>query len=465
MTDLIDKLRAALGDAGVLTGADAEEKAQGGWSPLGVPLAVVRPTSTEETSQALKLCHAAGQGVVAWGGKTGLVEGGYADGMVALSMERMTRVEDIDTVGGTMTVQAGIALEAACNAAAEKGFLFPLDLGARGTATIGGNIATNAGGNRVLRYGMMREMVLGLEVVLADGTVLSAMNHMLKNNAGYDLKQLFIGTEGTLGIVTRAVLRLRPTSISQDTAFVAVDDFDSLPKLLRHMEAAMGGTLSAFEVMWEDFYKLVTRPPAEGRAPLADGHPYYVLLEAMGGHQEEDTARFESALMKTLEAGFISDAVIAKNQGERDAMWALRDDVSQVAQNWPIFTYDVSLGIAQMEKYIETVTERLNAEWEKPSLIIFGHLGDGNLHLIVGVGDGELAARRRVEDIVYSPLGDIGGSVSAEHGIGLEKRPYLGLSRSPEEIALMRTLKNTLDPKGILNPGKVLEPQLSEAAE
>ena len=465
MTDLIDRLRAALGDAGVLTGADAEEKAQGGWSPLGVPLAVVRPTSTEETSIALKLCHEAGQGVVAWGGKTGLVEGGYADGMVALSMERMTQVEEIDTIGGTMTVQAGIPLEAACNAAAEKNFFFPLDLGSRGTATVGGNIATNAGGNRVLRYGMMRELVLGLEVVLADGTVLSAMNHMLKNNAGYDLKQLFIGTEGTLGIVTRAVLRLRPASISQDTAFVAVDDFDNLPKLLRHMEAAMGGTLSAFEVMWENFYKLVTRPPAAGRPPLADGHPYYVLLEAMGGHQEEDTARFEAALMQTLEKGFISDAVIAKNQGERDAMWALRDDVSQVAQNWPIFTYDVSLGIAQMQQYVETVTERLNAKWDNPSLIIFGHLGDGNLHLIVGVGDGELPARRQVEEIVYSPLRDVGGSVSAEHGIGLEKRPYLGWSRTPEEIALMRTLKNTLDPKGILNPGKVLEPELSKAAE
>jgi len=185
----------------------------------------------------------------------------------------------------------------------------------------------------------------------------------------------------------------------------------------------------------------------------------------MGGHQEEDSARFETALMQTLEKGFISDAVIAKNQGERDAMWALRDDVSQVAQNWPIFTYDVSLGIAQMQQYVQTVTERLNAKWDNPSLIIFGHLGDGNLHLIVGVGDGELVARRQVEEIVYSPLRDVGGSVSAEHGIGLEKRPYLGWSRTPEEIALMRTLKNTLDPKGILNPGKVLEPELSKAAE
>jgi FAD/FMN-containing dehydrogenase len=465
MSDLIEKLRAELGTAGVLTGADAEEKAQGGWSSLGRPLAVVRPASTEETSTALKLCHAAGQGIVAWGGKTGLVEGGYAEGMIALSMERMNKVEEIDTISGTMIVQAGTPLEAACDAVEEKGFFFPLDLGSRGSATIGGNVATNAGGNRVLRYGMMREMVLGLEVVLADGTVLSAMNQMLKNNAGYDLKQLFIGTEGTLGIVTRAVLRLRPKPASQDTAFVGVDSFDNLPALLRRMEVAMGGTLSAFEVMWDDFYKLVTREPALGKPPLQGEHPYYVLVESLGGHQEEDSARFESALMATLEEGIITDAVVAKNQSERDAMWALRDDVAQVAQNWPIFTYDVSLGISHMETYVETVKERLEVEWENPTAMIFGHLGDGNLHVIVGVGDGEPDARRRVEEIVYGPLRDIGGSVSAEHGIGLEKRPYLGWSRTPEEVALMHTLKATLDPKNILNPGKVLEPGLRAAAE
>lgn len=465
MSELVDKLKAVLGETGVLTGADAEEKAQGGWSHMGTPLAVIRPASTEETSEALKLCHAAGQGVVAWGGKTGLVEGGYADGMVALSLERLNNVEAIDSVGGNMTVQAGVPLEAACDAAEAEGFFFPLDLGSRGSATIGGNIATNAGGNRVLRYGMMREMVLGLEAVLADGTIVSSMNHMLKNNAGYDLKQLFIGSEGTLGVVTRAVLRLRPAATSQDTAFVAVDSFDSLPRLLRRMEAAMGGTLSAFEVMWEDFYKLVTRPPAEGKPPLPDGHPYYVLVESLGGHQEEDSARFEAALMKTLEDGIIADAVIAKSQSECAAMWALRDDVAQVAQNWPIFTYDVSLGIPHMEAYVASVKKALAEKWGNPSLMVFGHLGDGNLHVIVGVGDGELEARRQVEDIVYSPLREIGGSVSAEHGIGLEKRPYLGWSRTPEEVALMHLLKNSLDPKGILNPGKVLEPGLKAAAE
>lgn len=462
---VLEDLKAKLGESGVLEGEAAAEKAQGGWSHLGTPKAVIRPATTEEVSFVLKTCHAAGQGVVAWGGKTGLVEGGNAEGLIALSLERMNKIEAIDPVSGTMTAGAGVPLQAACDAAEEKGFFFPLDLGARGSATIGGNIATNAGGNRVLRYGMMRELVLGVEAVLADGTVISAMNQMLKNNAGYDLKQLFIGSEGTLGVVTRAVLRLRAAPKSQDTGFVAVDEFAKLPKLLRHMEAAMGGTLSAFEVMWEDFYKLVSTEPAQGKPILPHGSPYYVLVEGLGGNQDEDTPRFENALMGALEEGLASDAVIAKSQAERDAMWALRDDVAQVINLFPIFTYDVSLRIADMETYIEKVKADLTAKVPGHSLIVFGHLGDGNLHVIVGSHDGTPETRRLVEGIVYDPLRDIGGSVSAEHGIGLEKRPYLGWSRSPAEIALMATLKRTLDPKNILNPGKVLEPEMKAAAE
>jgi FAD/FMN-containing dehydrogenase len=467
MDDLIAKLKAALGPSGVLEGEEAAEKAKGGWSNLGTPRAVLRPASTEDVSKILKLAHAAGEPVVPWGGKTGLVEGGEADGHLALSLERMNRIEEIDVPGGTATVQAGCVLQTVCEAVDAKGALFPLDLGARGSATIGGNISTNAGGNRVIRYGMMRDMVLGLEAVLADGTIISSMNHLIKNNAGYDLKQLFLGSEGTLGVVTRAVLRLRPKPMSQDTAFVAIDAFEQLPRFLRHMERALGGTLSAFEVMWSDFYKLVTTEPAKGKAPLAYGHPYYVLIESMGGDQEEDSARFEKALMAALETGKASDAVIAKNQAERDRMWGLRDDVGQVARNWPIFTFDVSLKIADMDGYIAEVREGLKAKWPAHSLMVFGHLGDGNLHVIPGVSEHTPESRKAVEAIVYGALRKRGGSVSAEHGIGIEKRPYLGWSRSPEEVALMRLLKATLDPKGILNPGKVLEPVAShvKAAE
>ena len=457
--DLIKKLKAALGDAGVLTGKDAEEKAVGGWSKLGIPAAVLRPASTEEVSTALKLCHAAGEGVVPWGGKTGLVEGGEADGHIALSLDRMNKIEEIDTLGGTMTVEAGCVLQTVCEAAEAKGLIFPLDLGARGSATIGGNISTNAGGNRVIRYGMMRDMVLGLEAVLADGTVMTSMNKLIKNNAGYDLKQMFIGSEGTLGVVTRAVLRVWPKPLSQDTGFVAVENFEALPKFLRHMERALGGTLSAFEVMWEDFYKLVTMEPAKGKPVLDHGHPYYVLVESMGGDQEADSARFEAAMMEALEAGEISDAVIAKSQAERDQMWALRDDVGQVVHTYPMFTFDVSLKLADMESYIAEVKKGLAAKWPESSLMVFGHLGDGNLHVIPGrFPDANAETRRGVEAIVYGELRDRQGSVSAEHGIGLEKRPYLDWSRSAEEVALMHLLKRTLDPKNILNPGKVLEP-------
>jgi FAD/FMN-containing dehydrogenase len=255
------------------------------------------------------------------------------------------------------------------------------------------------------------------------------------------------------------VLRLRPKPLSQDTAFVAVEDFAQLPVFLRHMERALGGTLSAFEVMWEDFYKLVTTEPAKGKAPLAYGHPYYVLVESMGGDQDEDSVRFEKALMASLEAGEVSDAVIAKNQSERDAMWSLRDDVGQVARNFPIFTFDVSLKIADMESYIAEIREGFARQWPDHSLMVFGHLGDGNLHVIPGsLPEHTPAMRKAVEQVVYTALRERGGSVSAEHGIGLEKRPYLGWTRSPEEVALMRVLKTALDPKNILNPGKVLEP-------
>jgi FAD/FMN-containing dehydrogenase len=459
MDDLIGQLTAALGPDAVLEGPDAMAKSHGASArSLGTPIAVLTPASTRDVSTILRLCHAAHQPVVPWGGKTGLVDGGVADGALALSLERMNRIEEIDALGATMTVEAGCVLQAVCEAADANGLFFPLDLGARGSATIGGNISTNAGGNRVIRYGMTRDMVLGLEAVLADGTVLSSLNRLIKNNAGYDLKQLFIGSEGTLGVVTRAVLRLRPRPVSQNTAFVAVDAFDRLPRFLRHMERALGGALSAFEVMLEDFYRLVTTPPAQGRPPISHGHPYYVLVEALGGDQAEDSARFERALTSSLQGGDLVDAVIAKSQTERDRMWALRDDVVQLARNFPIFVFDVSLRIVDMEDYIADIRRALAARWPGSSLVVFGHLGDGNLHVIAGVGDAGAAARHAVEAIIYGALRGRGGSISAEHGIGLEKRPYLGWSRGAEEIALMRRLKQMLDPRNILNPGKVLAP-------
>jgi FAD/FMN-containing dehydrogenase len=456
MADLVDELRETLGKGAVLAAPDAQAIGGGVWSRLGTPMALVRPRTTDEVSHILRAAHAAGQNVVPWGGRTGLVDGCYAEGALALSLERMNVIEEIDPDNATMRVQAGCVLQTACEAAEAQGLFLPLDLGARGSATIGGTISTNAGGNRVLRWGMMREMVLGIEAVLADGTVVGAMNALIKNNAGYDLKHLFVGSEGTLGVVTRAVLRLRPLPLSENVAYLAVDAFRNLPRVLRRLERGMGGSLSAFEVMWADFYRLVTSVPAQGRPVLPYGQPYYVLVEALGADPDADAHRFEQVLGEALEAGEIVDAAIAKSDAERRAMWALRDDVVQVGRNAPIFAFDVSLKISDMEAYVAEIRGALWQRWPATaSLMVFGHLGDGNLHVIAGVGDRSAESRRAVEDLIYGPLQRIGGSISAEHGIGRQKRDFLQLSRSAEEIAVMRSLKRALDPKNILNPGKI----------
>lgn len=454
MDSLLADLEALLGVEHVLTGAAATGWAFSPWTRLGAPRAILRPVTTQEVSGILRLAHAAGAAVVPWGGRTGLVDGAFAEDALALSLDRMAAIEEIDPVGATMTVQAGCVLETACMAATAQDLFLPVDLGARGSATIGGVISTNAGGNRVLRYGMTRESVLGLEAVLADGTVISSLNHLIKNNAGYDLKQLFIGSEGTLGIVTRAVFRLRPRPVSQQTAWLAVDRFEELSPLLRSLESSLAGSLSAFEVMWPAFYDLVTTPPAAGRPILPPGHAYYVLVEALGPDLARDAERFEQVLTDALENGLVADAAIAKSQAERDRMWALRDDVAQTARNGPIITFDVSLPIAAMEAYVAEVRGALAARWPQAGMTVFGHLGDGNLHLIIGVTEPD--ARPEIEEMVYGPLRARAGSISAEHGIGLQKRPYLAYSRNPEELALMALLKTALDPRGILNPGKVL---------
>lgn len=460
MSQLINELGQLLGEKGVLTGdAVAERNPLAGLaqSHAGLPSAVLRPRTTDDVAAILKLCHQHEQAIVPQGGMTGLVEGTVASSNeVALTLERMTDIEEIDPVTRTMTVQAGVPLQAAQEAAEAEGLLLPLDLGARGSATVGGNVSTNAGGNRVIRYGMMRDMVLGLEAVLADGTIVSSLGKMIKNNAGYDLKQLFIGSEGTLGIVTRVVLRLRQLPKSQNTAFVALESFDQVTAFLSAIDGKLGGTLSAFEVMWRDFYELVTTEPAQNKPPIKADYPYYILVESLGANQAADAERFEAALAETLEDGLLVDAVIAKSQSERDAMWAMRDDVGQCLNFWPFFAFDVSMGIPDMESYVTAVRQGLDREWPDSRSVVFGHLGDGNLHVIIGVGSETPEARQSVENIVYQPLRERQGSVSAEHGIGLEKQPYLDWTRSDVEIDLMRTLKKALDPKNILNPGKVV---------
>ena len=404
----------------------------------------------------LAACHAARQPVVLFGGLTGLVQGCVAaPDEIALSLERMHRIEDIDPIGRTMTVEAGVPVQRVQEEAEKHGLLYPVDWGARGSAHIGGSVATNAGGNGVIRYGMTRDSVLGLEAVLADGTVIPAMNRMLKNNAAYDVKQLFIGSEGTLGVITRLVLRLRELPRSTQSALVACARFDDVTRFLKHMDGALGGALSAFELMWNSFYRMVTTPPSKGTPPLPQTHEFYVLVESTGGDPGRDQAQFEEAIAAAIEAGLVADAVVCSSSAQRDALWALRDDVEGIFRLGMPVAFDISLPLAAMEDYVNEVLARLEREWPAYQRFVFGHLGDGNLH-IIAAGPPSAEARHGIERCVYEPLASRGGSVSAEHGVGTEKQPWLDLCRSPAELALMRTLKQALDPQGILNPGRVL---------
>ncbi len=453
-------LRLELGASAVLTGADAQGRSAGIWRNDSVQAkAIVRPTSTAEVASVMRICTTFDQPIVAHGGLTGLVASGITNpDEIALSLERMTAIEEVHELDRTMVVQSGAILQVVQETAEQHGLMFPLDLGARGSCTIGGNLSTNAGGNRVVRYGMARDMVLGLEVVLADGTVLSSMNRMIKNNAGFDLKQLFVGTEGSLGIITRAVLRLREAPAKRATMLVGIESFDKLGKFLKQFDGSTGGTLSAFEVLWNNFYTLVTSEPATQQPPLAQDMPYYVLVETIGS----DNAAAEEALAEALEQSLIVDAVLVQNEAQRQNLWAIRDDVEQCFRYAPVYTFDVSLRLSCMEAYVDEVNARLKKAFVNADIrnFTFGHLGDGNLHFLVSVGAGveECAATREgVERCVYEPLAAIEGSISGEHGIGLEKKPWLSISRTPIEIALMRQLKLTLDPKGLLNRGKIFD--------
>jgi FAD/FMN-containing dehydrogenase len=328
----------------------------------------------------------------------------------------------------------------------------PLDLGARGSATIGGTIATNAGGNKVLRYGMMREMVLGLEAVLPDGTIVSSLFKILKNNTGLDLKQLFIGTEGTLGIVTRAVLRLQPLPRSRQTVLASFESFAAVTATLAYMQSRSGGALSSFEVMWRDYYLMVTAP-GRNTPPLSQEHPFFTLIEWEGADPAADAEGFQAALEECLGKGWMSDAVVAKSESERTALWRIRDDVHHLRSFDPLFVFDVSLPVPAMEGYVDKLRADLGRRYGKLTLIAYGHLGDGNLHVAISCGD--KSAKPVVEDAVYAPLQAVRGSVSAELGIGLDKKQHLSLTRTPTEVDLMRAIKRTIDPSNILNPGKI----------
>ena len=459
--ELFESLKNLVGKNGYLEAGEIGEKYY--TDPRGTgavqPALVLRPASTAELSDIMKLCHAASQPIVAQGGMTGLVNGGKPLGKeIPISFERMNRIEQLDAETNTMTVQSGTPLQVIQDHADQHDLFFPLDLGSRGSCTIGGNLATNAGGNRVIRYGMARDLVLGVEAVLSDGTIVSSMNKFVKNNAGYDLKQLFIGSEGTLGLITRATLRLHRKSRSQIVGFCAAPDFDSVVRFMHHMQSVMGGNLSAFEVMWASAYQAIVDSVATVRAPLSRGHPFYILVEVMGGRPQHDRELFDSSLNEALESGLIVDAIISKSQSDVDDFWRVRDSLAEaMAKQQSPVGFDISLSIGDMETFSAEIEKRLAASCRGVRHFIGGHLGDGNLHVVVAAGASDPPPREQVELLVYGLTGELNGSISAEHGIGIMKRSHLHQSRNPEELALMRTLKRSLDPKCLLNPGRIFE--------
>jgi FAD/FMN-containing dehydrogenase len=459
---LIAQLKEALGRAAVLTGDDIPERNRADATRLApsLPAALVLPRSTADVSTTLGLCHAASRPVVTQGGMTGLCGGAHpSEGEIAVSLERLCGVEEVDPVAGTLTTLAGTPLQTVQAAAEEAGFMCGIDLGARGSCTIGGNVATNAGGNQVLRYGMTRRNVLGLEVVQADGTVVSSLNKMLKNNAGYDWTQLFIGSEGTLGVVTKVVLGLHPRPGHTETALLALPDTSAAIAALKRLEAEFGAGLLVFEGMWREFMDAAVERIGLSR-PFAEAHDLLVLTElAPGGASARE--RVEEVLAVLHGEGVVADALLAQSGADAARLWAYRESVYDYPRFQSAFAgFDIAIPRGAIDEAVEDLRRTAALRWPEFLQVIFGHIADSNLHLVVGPADLSVAMgecnKARVEEGVYEATRRHGGSVSAEHGIGRTKRRWLGHSRTDEELALMRTLKAALDPKNILNPGRVL---------
>lgn len=457
----LDALRRKLGPQAVLTGTDIPARNCNDWSASlpQTPRAVVRPVDAAGVAEAIATCRRARLPFVPQGGLTGLCRGAAPEpGWVAISLERMVGIEEIDPASSTMTVKAGTPLEAIQKAADDAGFFFPLDLGSRGSCAIGGNLSTNAGGNRVIRYGMTRELVLGLEVVLPDGTIITNLNKLLKNNAGYDLKHLFIGSEGTLGIITRVVLRLFPKPRSTMAALCALSDYPAVLELLSAARSGLGPLLSAFEVMWPDYWEVITAR-AGVRTPVGAGHGLYVLVEAQGTDEDVDAPRFQDWLEELMDRGLLVDAAVSQSMAQTQAFWTVRDICSEFGQVLgPHVSYDIGLAVARMDEFVGRCKAALAANIAGCESVYYGHIGDGNLHLVSWVSGlpVERQPKEQMDAIIYGLVRDMGGSISAEHGIGTAKKQWLGHARSEPEIALMRTLKAALDPDHLLNPGKVI---------
>ncbi len=428
---------------------------------------LLKPATTAEVSTVLRICQETDTKLVTQGGNTGLVGGQIPlHGEVLLSTKRLNRIRHLDESGMTLTVEAGVTLAEVQHTADDHGLLFPLSLASEGSCTIGGNIATNAGGTHVLRYGMTRALVLGLEVVLPGGAVLEMLRPLLKDNSGYDLKQAFIGSEGTLGVVTAASLKLFPKPEVAVTAFAAVPLPAAALKLLGQMQHATSGMLSAFELIPRIGLEFVTRHIDGTRDPLSAPSPWYVLMEATGGKHANLTASFEDGMAAAIENGLVSDAVVASSQAQAQALWKLRESISESQKReGASIKHDISVPVAAIPDFLARATPAVLAVMPGARPVNFGHLGDGNIHFnfnsrAAGDDPAFLAQWDEVQQVVHDIVKEFGGSISAEHGIGAMKVASLPRYKSHEELDAMRALKHAFDPKNILNPGKTVPPVL-----
>ena len=462
--ELIEKFRAIVGEKYAVTDqADIapytteERDLFRGRSPL-----VLRPGSTAEVAAICKLAGEHRIALVPQGGNTGLVGGQTPhNGEVVVSLRRMDKIRELDTTSNTMTCEAGVILQVAQQRAAEAGRLFPLSLGAEGSCTIGGNLSTNAGGTAALAYGVAREMAFGLEVVLADGRVLNALSKLKKDNTGYDLRNLFIGAEGTLGIITAATLKLFPKPQAIETAYVGLKSPAQALKLLEIAQNEAGSSLTSFELLADIAVDFSIRHGINVRDPLATKHPWYVLMELSSPRDDARNA-LESILARGLEDGIVDDAVIASNLSQRQAFWKLRDEMSAAQKpEGGSIKHDISVPVAAVPAFIEQANAAVVKLLPGSRPVPFGHLGDGNIHYNVsqpvGGNTADFMSRwHDVNKVVFDIVLGMGGSISAEHGIGVLKRDELPDVKDRTAIELMRSFKALLDPKGIMNPGKVL---------
>jgi FAD/FMN-containing dehydrogenase len=467
-SDLPQRLAAIVGARGIITDAADMAPYLTDWRALyqGRAAAVVRPASTAEVAAVVRLCGETHTPIVPQGGNTGMCGAATPDATgnaVVIAMGRMNRIMEVNALNNTLTAEAGCILANIQQAAADVDRLFPLSLGGEGSCLIGGNLSTNAGGINVLRYGNTRDLVLGLEAVLPDGRVWNGLRGLRKDNTGYDLKHLFIGAEGTLGIITQAVLKLFPRPHGNVTALAGIDDPAQAVELLALLREHCGDGISAFELISRNCLEMVVRRIPDTRDPLSSPHAWYVLTELTSARDDGALrATAEQALAAGIERGFVKDAVIAENTAQGKALWRMRESIPDAAKDEGlVYRHDIAVAVSRIPEFIATGSAALQAAFPGVRIICFGHLGDGNLHFnafVPGRERSDTVARTMtdVNRLVHDIVQQFGGSISAEHGIGQAKRDELAHYKNAIELDLMRTVKKALDPCNLMNPGKVL---------